>query len=213
MRYVKKKYLLIFICIILGVFLSITETKYIKSTFSTPEYVPVVFTKENLTVNSPLNKDNLIIKKIPKELFSINMVSEIESVQGKVAGRDIKEGLPLEKNDCVLKPVPILGEGMVRVTFTTNLSDGLAGKIYAGDLVHIGYVDKDGLNAIKLFENVMINYITDRDGNELNMSKSGKKNEFDVKNIPATVTVIIDAEEAVTLKKHETLGKVFLMGK
>lgn len=208
----KRKLILIVICIFLGLIVAYQETVYFRA--NEVEYVPIVILKEDVSVNTVLTEGQLEYKNYPQSLINGEFTQNIEEVTGNYLARNIKAGTPLYVSDISTKKTVVIPEGMVRVTFLTNLQDGLAGVITPGTYINLGFVSKDGQVAKPLFSNVLTVKITDKTGTELNNGKIEKKtNAYANKDvIPATVTVVLGPEDSVLLKQHEALGRIFIMG-
>lgn len=207
----KKKLILVFICTVLGIITAYQETVFIRS--KEIKYVPVVVAKEDIPVNSILTKDKLELRNYPESIVNSEFVKNIDQVEGKHNLRDQKAGTPFFSSDVSERKAAVVDEGMVRVSFGTDLPEALAGAVLPGDLICLGYVSKDGSSSKLLFSKVQVVRLTDKNGYDLNSGIEKRKNEFDNKGIiPATVTVIVKPEEAVVLKQHEMLGKIYLMG-
>ena len=208
----KRKLILIAICVLLGLVVAYQETQIIRS--KQVEYVPVITVKEDVAVNTLLTKGVLEFKNYPRSIINDQFVLKVEDATGKYVTRNAKAGTPLFASDISTNQTVIVPDGMVRIAFSTNLTDAIAGAINPGSTVNLGYVSKDGMTAKQLFAGVKIVRITDRSGVELNNGSSAeKKNRFAKEEIlPATVTVILTPEEGILLKQHEALGRVFIMG-
>ncbi len=205
----KKKLILIFICLVLGVIVSYKETTFIRT--KEVKYAQVVVAKSDIPVNSLLEEGKLEIKDYPESIVNSEFVQSLEDTEGKYALREFKEGTPLFESDIAEEKAIIVPEGMVRVSFSISLPDSLAGAVLPGDLVGIGYASNDGSTSEQLYSDVPITKITDKAGYDLNSDKSS--NKYDITGvIPATVTVILKPEEAVDLKRYETKGHLFLLG-
>lgn len=208
----KRKLILIAICIILGLLVAFQETRYFQS--KKIEYAQVVTLSADVETNTILTKGQLEYKEYPKNIVNGEFAQNIDQAVGMYIIHDKKEGTPLFVSDISNKKTVTLPEGMVRVTFLTNLQDALAGAITPGSHVDIGFVSKDGAESRLLFTSVQIAKITDKSGNELNNGETEKKTNAyaNKEKIPATVTVILQPDESVLLKQHELLGKIYLMG-
>lgn len=213
LRITKRKLVLTVLCLILGGLAAYGETVYVRSVFKSAAYVPVAFAREDIPVNSLFSDSNVEFREIPEKAAVELMVRNPEFLKGKGAAREIKAGSPIFAADVSERRMPVMEEGTVRVTFETNLSDALAGAVWPGSIVNIGFTAKDGTEAKELFKGVQVVRITNKNGSDLKGEKPKNRNDYDVQSsIPATVTVILKPEEAVFLKRHEAMGRVFLMG-
>ncbi|MBZ4687357.1 MAG: hypothetical protein JG764_990 [Clostridiales bacterium] len=230
MLFRRKKLVLIVLCIVLGIVVAYAETNYIRSVYAEVEEVPVLYAKEDISLNSSFTKDNVEYRYFPKNMMSNSMVTDASILKGMVASREIAAGRPIFTGDIARKKIPVLAEGMRKVTFSTTLINSLAGAIDIGDYIDIGFVPKPGLvdpaktsasvmekyKAQVLFEKVQIFNITDKEGNKLGRDDRQKNsdNKFASKDkIPAAVTVGLIPEEAITLKDYEQKGSLFVMGR
>ena len=178
------------------------------------EFVPVVVLKEDISVNTKLNNGQLEYVNYPQGIVNDQFVQNIDWVVDKYITRNAKAGTPLLISDTSGNKSVVVQEGMARVAFSTNLQDALAGAVMPGSNVKIGYVSKDGKESKLLFQNIIVAKVTDKSGNDLNNGSGEKKiNVYGKPDmIPATVTVILNPEEAVLLKQYESQGRIFLIG-
>ncbi|MDX9872960.1 MAG: SAF domain-containing protein [Clostridia bacterium] len=213
MRITKSKLILILLCLVLGIAAAYGETRYVRSVYQEAKYVPVLFAGEDIPVNSSFTAANVEAKDFPEYLAGKDMIRNTDELRGKVAAREIKAGTPLFYGDAVEGRIPVVEEGMVRVTFATSLANSLAGAVHPGDLADIGFVSKDGGEGGLLFREVQIARITNKNGMELKGSQTTDKKDLGTQgDIPATVTVILKTQDAVALKQYEGRGELFLLG-
>ncbi|MCF6095632.1 RcpC/CpaB family pilus assembly protein [Thermovorax subterraneus] len=137
-----------------------------------------------------------------------------EKVSG-YAKVDISAGSYILKNMVFTEKVPVIEEGMRRITISVNLTSSLAGKIKPGDIVDVGWVskdqEKDAVSKI-IAEKVQIYDVVNKMGEETT-KKGEKKNQYEKDMfIPAAVTLIVTPDQAVIIKYHEVLGSLFLIG-
>jgi len=209
----KRKLTLIAICLLLGLVIAYQETTFIRS--KQVQYVPVIVLTEDLSVNAVLTEGVLEYRNYPQSLINDQFIAKAENALGKYVARSVKAGTPLFVSDLSTKPAVAVPDGMVRIAFSTNLQDAIAGAIAPGSTVNLGFVSREGTDAKLLFSNVQIARITDKSGVELNNAVSAEKktNRFAREEIlPHTVTVILTPEESVILKQHEAMGRIFIMG-
>lgn len=208
----KKKLILVIVCIVLGIFVAYQETKFIRS--NEIEYTQVLVLKDDLTENTVLEEGHLRYEKYPKSIVNSEFITNPGSAIGKYIIRNIKAGTPLFNSDLTEKSAVAVPDGKVSVSFVTTLQDSVAGDIAPGSIVSIGYVSKDGIEATRLFTDVQVLKITNKNGAELNNGNVAKTANLyaNQDTIPAVITVILSSEEAVTLKQYEALGRLFIMG-
>jgi len=226
----RRKIVLIILCVILGIVVAYAETSYIRSTFTKVEEVPVLYAKEDILTNTPFTKEIVQYRYLPENMISSSMVTDASVLKGMMASGKITAGRPIFIDDVTQKKIPVLAEGMRKVTFSTTLINSLAGAIDIGDYIDIGFVPKPGLldpaktaasviekyKARVLFEKVQIFDITDKEGNKLGRNDRQKSNDnkfASMDKIPAAVTVGLIPEEAVKLKDYEQKGSLFVMGR
>lgn len=227
MIFTRRKLILIALCIVLGAVVTYAETTYVRSVYAEIEEVPVVYAKKDIKLNTPFTSENVEYRQFPKNLMSKTMVTKAEDLKGMVASKDIEAGRPIFLDDLMKHKKPVLEEGYKLVTFTTTLENSLAGNIHIGEYVDIGFVPKQGLfdplktpsyllekyKAQTLFKKVQIFYITDKEGNNLDIeNKKEKENKFAKNPLPATITVALKPDDIVKLKDFEQKGSLFVIG-
>lgn len=210
--FVKKKAILIALSLILAGGLSFFQYQYFKSMAESDKKIQVIVAASDIKAGEKVDT-KLGIKVIPQSAYVKEMYLANEKVTG-YAKVDIAAGLYVLKSMVSHEEVPVLKEGMRRVTIGVNLTSSLAGKIKPGDMVDIGWVPKDEAKdgAPKVIaEKVQIYDVVNKSGEDVR--KADKNNQYDKESlIPAAVTLIVTPEQAITIREYETKGSLFLIG-
>ncbi|WP_019907135.1 Flp pilus assembly protein CpaB [Thermoanaerobacter indiensis] len=210
--FVKKKAILIALSLILAGGLSFFQYQYFKSMAESDKKIQVIVAASDIKAGEKVDT-KLGIKVIPQSAYVKEMYLANEKVTG-YAKVDIAAGLYVLKSMVSHEEVPVLKEGMRRVTIGVNLTSSLAGKIKSGDMVDIGWVPKDeakdGVPKV-IAEKVQIYDVVNKSGEDVR--EVDKSNQYDKESLlPAAVTLIVTPEQAVTIKEYEAKGSLFLVG-
>lgn len=209
---VKKKAILIALSLILAGGLSFFQYQYFKSMAESDKKIQVFAAISDIKAGEKVDT-RLGIKVIPQSAYVKEMYLANEKVTG-YAKVDISAGSYVLKSMVSQEEVPVLKDGMRRVTIGVNLTSSLAGKIKPGDVVDIGWVPKDeakdGASKV-IAEKVQIYDVVNKSGEDVR--KADKNNQYDKESlIPAAVTLIVTPEQAVAIKEYEAKGSLFLLG-
>ncbi|MDN5332125.1 MAG: pilus assembly protein CpaB [Tepidanaerobacteraceae bacterium] len=207
----RRKTTLIAISLILAAGLSFLQYRYFKSLAESDRKIQVIVATSDIEAGESVEA-KLGLKTIPHSAYVKEMYLPSEKVTG-YAKVDISAGSYILKNMVSAEKVPVVEEGMRRVTIGVNLTSSLAGKIRPGDVVDVGWVPKDQKEASKIIaEKVVIFDVVNKMGEDTT-KKEEKKNQYEKESkIPAVVTIIVTPEQAVAIKDYETRGSLFLMG-
>jgi len=207
----RRKMILIALSLVLAAGLSFLQYQYFKKMTESDKKIEVVAAASDIKAGEKIDS-KLGIKVIPQSAYVKDMylVSEKPAGYAKV---DIPAGSYILKSLVSQEKVPVLEEGMRRVTINVNLTSSLSGKIRPGDVVDVGWVPKDeGKEAAKVIaEKVQIYDVVNKSGEDI--KKADKNNQYDKESlIPAAVTLIVTPEQAVAIKEYEAKGSLFLLG-
>lgn len=209
----KRKTVLIVISLLLATGLTFLQYRYFKSIAESDRKIQVVVAAADIEAGEDIT-ERIGLKTIPQSAYVKDMYLPSEKVTG-YAKVDISAGSYILKNMVSAEKVPVVEEGMRRVTIGVNLTSSLAGKIRPGDVVDVGWVpkdqEKDTVSKI-IAEKVQIYAVVNKMGEDTT-KKGDKKNQYEKDMlIPAAVTLIVTPEQAVAIKDYEARGSLFLMG-
>ena len=216
------KAIILILCLIIAGGITYWQYSYFSSQGKT-ETAKVIVAAKNIKEGSKINLDMLTLKDVPVSNITKNMVFQEEDFENAYAKIDINEGTYLTKEMISQQPVPIIEDGMRRVTIRADMIMSLAGEIKAGDFVDIGLVreiddesQKKTTGAFKteiIAEKVQIYSVVNNAGVDIDKISSENSNEYDAKEkIPSAITFIVTPEQAVLLKDSEAEGSLFLIG-
>lgn len=209
----RKKTTLIAISLILATVLSFLQYRYYKNMAESDRKIQVIAATADIEAGDDVT-GKIGLKTIPQSAYVKDMYLPSEKVAG-YAKVDISAGTYILKGMVSAEKVPVVEDGMRRITIGVNLTSSLAGKIRPGDIVDVGWVPKDqenGINAKIIAEKVQILDVVNRTGEDIT-EISEKKNQYEKEsNIPAAVTLIVTPGQAVILKYYEAKGVLFLVG-
>jgi len=213
------KAIILILCLIIAGGITYWQYSYFSSQGKT-ETAKVIVAAKNIKEGSKINLDMLTLKDAPVSNITKNMVFQEEDFENAYAKIDINEGTYLTKEMISQQPVPIIEDGMRRVTIRADMIMSLAGEIRAGDFVDIGLIketkEKATEGAFKteiIAEKVQIYSITNSEGANIEKLNSKSSNEYDTKQkIPAAITFVVTPDQAVLLKDSEAEGSIFLIG-
>lgn len=205
----RRKMILIAVSLVLAVGLSFLQYQYFKKMTESDKKIEVVVAASDIKAGEKIDS-KLEIKVIPQSAYVKDMYLTNEKLAG-YAKIDIPAGSYILKSLVSQEKVPVLGEGMRRITIGVNLTSSLAGKIKSGDVVDIGWVPKDeakdGASKV-IAEKVQIYDVLNKSGEDI--EKADKSNQYDKEYLlPAAVTLIVTPEQAVTTKEYEAKGSLF----
>jgi pilus assembly protein CpaB len=207
----KRKTVLIVISLLLATGLTFLQYRYFKSMAESDRKIQVVVAAADIEAGEDIT-GRIGLKTIPQSAYVKDMYLPSEKVTG-YAKVDISAGSYILKNMVSAGKVPVVEEGMRRITISVNLTSSLAGKIRPGDVVDVGWVPKDQKEVSKIIaEKVVIFDVVNKMGEDTT-KKDEKKNQYEKDSkIPAVVTIIVTPEQAVAIKDYESKGSLFLIG-
>ena len=213
--YKKRKLILIIVSLLLAAGITFAEYTYFSSMAKKEPMVRVVVAGSDISAGAKI--DGMGAEKdIPASTYVKDMISTDKPVSG-FAKVDIAKGSYILQNMVSESKIPVMKDGMRRVTIGVNLVSALAGRIKAGDFVDVGYIPKketeeeSGLPAV-IAPNVQIYNIVNKNATDTEKPKN-KDNQYESDSIiPAAVTIIVTPDQAVAIKDKEIGGSLFLLG-
>lgn len=209
----RKKTTLIVISLILAAGLSFLQYRYFKNMAESDRKIQVVAAAADIEAGEDVT-GKMGLKTIPQSAYVKDMYLPSEKVAG-YAKVDISAGTYILKGMVSAEKVPVVEDGMRRITIGVNLTSSLAGKIRPGDIVDVGWVPKEqekGAGSRVIAQKVQIYDVVNKMGEDTT-KKGDKKNQYEKDMlIPAAVTLIVPPEQAVAIKDYESKGSLFLIG-
>lgn len=209
----RKKTTLIVISLILAAGLSFLQYRYFKNMAESDKKIQIIVAASDIKAGETV-EGKLSLKTIPQSAYIEGMYLQNEKVTG-YAKVNISAGSYILEEMVSTEKVPVVENGMRRVTISVNLTSSLAGKIRPGDVVDVGWVSKEqekGAVSKVIAQKVQIYDVVNKMGEDTT-KKGDKKNQYENDMlIPAAVTLIVTPEQAVIIKQHEILGNLFLIG-
>ncbi|WP_422445312.1 Flp pilus assembly protein CpaB [Thermoanaerobacterium sp. DL9XJH110] len=214
--YNRRRIVLLTVSLILAAGITFFEYTYFSSMAKKEQTVRVVVAGSNISAGSRIDGMESV-KDIPASAYVKDMLRADRPVSG-FAKVDISQGSYILRSMISESKVPVVKDGMRRVTIGVNLVSALAGRIKAGDYVDVGYIpgketkEGSGQPAV-IASGVQIYNIVNKNAADTDRPKGEKDNQYDNDSvIPAAVTLIVTPEQAVTIKDLESRGSLFLMG-
>ncbi|ADL07194.1 Flp pilus assembly protein CpaB [Thermosediminibacter oceani] len=209
----KRKTVLIVISLLLATGLTFLQYRYFKSMAESDRKIQVVVAAADIEAGEDIT-GRIGLKTIPQSAYVKGMYLPNEKVSG-YAKVNISAGSYILKEMVSTEKVPVVENGMRRVTIGVNLTSSLAGKIRPGDVVDVGWVPKEqekGAGSKVIAQKVQIYDVVNKMGEDTT-KKGDKKNQYEKDMlIPSAVTLIVTPEQAVMIKYHEVIGSLFLVG-
>lgn len=210
----KRKLIILLASVILAAAVTIYQYSYFRAMTRKEPEVQVLTAGEDIHAGERID-DSVAIKSIPRSAFVESMMVPGEGVSG-YAGVDIEKGAYLMKNMISPERVPVVEEGMRRITIMVNLASGLAGSIKPGDYVDVGFVpgnDDEKEGAVIAASRVQVYAVVNGRGEDIHGRDDNRKNRYEREStVPAAVTLVVTLEQGVRLKELESKGTLFLMG-
>ena len=230
MRLLKNKYFIAILCLLISFFIVLQVSKYAESSKDvttiiklTTQVEPNVEIKENMVREVEVGKYNL-----PKGL-----ITDRKDIVGKYSAETIYPDdilLPLKFKDKADVPDLFLcelqGDRDDRVAVSVSvktLAAGLSGKLVPGDIVSIlvykkGELQNDGISDGKVLEYPDLKYvevgaISNNKAEDLGVKKKDDKTDTTSTDtiIPATITLLVNEQQAKTLVIAENTGVIHLV--
>lgn len=214
--YGRKKVFILTLSLLLAAGITFAEYMYFSNLAKKEPMVKVVVAGSDISAGAKI--DGMGAEKdIPASMYVKDMIKADKPISG-FANVDIPKGSYILRSMISESKVPVIKDGMRRVTIGANLVSALAGRIKAGDYVDVGYIpgketkEGSGQPAV-IAENVQIYNIVNNKAGDTDKPKDNKDNQYDTDSvIPAAVTLIVTPEQAVTIKDMESRGSLFLLG-
>ena len=229
MRFIKKRFLISFICLIVSVLLTI---QLMKMTEKTKETVHVIRVNSKIERGTQIKEDILKTVEVGSYGVQQDIISSKEQVIGKFAAADLypEDNLTNEKftEIDILSDSFVIKTQMDRKTAVSvalkGISSSLSGKLKKGDVVSVyvyvqdnthgfdqGYVksypELQYLEIAAITNSKAVDVIYNA---EYEDDKSSKSTSGDAA-IPASVTFIADERQAIKLIEAENIGNIHLV--
>jgi len=211
----RKKLFIIVLSLLLAAGITFFEYTYFSNLAKKEPTIKVVVAGSDISAGAKIDGMGAE-KSIPASTYVKDMIRADKPVSG-FAKVDISKGSYILQSMVSESQVPVIKDGMRRVTIGVSLVSALAGRIKAGDFVDVGYIPKketeEGGEPPKVIaSNVQIYNIVNKNAADTDKPK-GEDNQYDSDSIiPAAVTIIVAPEQAVTIKDMESRGSLFLLG-
>ena len=214
--YNKKRIILLIVSLTLAVSITFFEYIYFTNMAEKEQTVQVVVAGSNISAGDRIDGMGSV-KDIPASTFVKDMLKADQPVSG-YAKVDIFKGTYILSSMIQETNVPIIKNGMRRVTIGVNLVSALAGRIKSGDFIDIGYIPKKEAEEESghpeiIASDIQVYNIVNNKAEDTDKAKSDKENQYDKESIiPAAVTLIVTPEQGVLIKEMESKGSLFLLG-
>ena len=208
----KNKTIIGLLCIALAVATVLFVSPLIqRATMETEEIVRVT---NDITQGTKLTKDNTEVVEVSGYNMPDNIIKKSKEVVGKYSTCDMKAGdyfmdSKLSENgdgtDDVLRN--LYKQGKQAFSFEIkDLSSGLSGKLQQGDIIRLYHQDKKGEPVVTPNECQYLNVITSTTSKGVDTQDVEEKDDG-TRDLLATVTVIVNDEQAKVLQQCKTDGE------
>lgn len=209
MKLIKNKYFIFALCMLLSAliaFIIIPKQNKLKGD------IEVVKVNRNITANTQITEDMLIISKALGDKLSDKVIRDKSKIIGKYATTNIytDDFITSEKLSTVM-PNSNFYKADGKNTFAVSiglksLSCGVSGKIMAGDVVSVyGYnIERKEVVSYDDLKYLEVLSISDSKGNDLGSDLENKDN------IPATVTLMANGNQIKELILMENTGNIHI---
>lgn len=214
--YNRRRIILLIVSLILAAGITFFEYTYFSNMVKKEPTIRVIVANADISTGSKIDGIGAG-KDIPASSYVKDMIKADKPVSG-YARVDIPKGSYILQSMVSESKVPVIKEGMRRVTIGVNLVSALAGRIKAGDYVDVGFIPKNEAGKAPegagiVATNVQVYNIVNNKAVDTDNEKDKKDNQYDKDSIiPAAVTLIVTPEQAVTIKDLESRGSLFLLG-
>lgn len=203
----KNKTIIGLICVALSVAIILVVSPLIQRV--TMETTKIVRVTNNITQGTKLTKDNTEVVEISGYNMPNNLIKKQSEVVGKYATCDMKSGDYFMKSkltnsgdatDDVLRNLYKQGKQAFSFDVKDDFSSSLSGKIKQGDIIRLYHQDKKESNAYTPNECQFLYVITATTSKGVD-TQDIKANDDGTKDLPTTITVIVNDEQAKVLQK------------
>lgn len=215
-KFNKNKIILLILSIAIAGSITFLQYNYFLGKQKT-ETVQVVIASKKIAAGDKIRDDTIASKEIPVSAFANSMIRYGAKFDNIYTKTDVEQGSYLLKNMLSVQEVPIVEEGMRKVTVNANMTMALAGRIKSGDYVDIGYIPDENQGqkeqAQIIERKIQIYNIVNSKAVNIEKIEESSGNQYDnSEKIPAAITIIVAPEQAVKIKDCEARGSLFLLG-
>ena len=184
---------------------------------SLEDHVKVVQISKNIKKGEKVKSNNVKITECMKRNIPKSHIDKVEDVVGKYAVVDMKEKDIVSKEKISKNPLSEdeylynLNGDQQAISFTIkNFASGLSGKLETGDIISIIATSEDNNGNEKTYTPKELTYVkvlatTNSDGQD---KKEGEKTVDEKENLPVTITVLANKQQAELIAKLESKSQI-----
>lgn len=215
MKFLKNRSVLGAICIFLSLVISFVLAPMISS--SSAKTISVVVANKDINMGEQLTQENLKVIEMGAYNLSSNAVTTMDAVIGNYATMDMLSGDIILKNKIADNPISgnsilynLDGTKQAMSVSIKNFANGLSGKLMAGDIVTVvspNYKGKSTTEILPELQYLEVIAVTAQNGYDTNPNYVNREED---KDLAATVTLLVDRNQAKLLAELEKDGVIHL---
>lgn len=215
MKYLKNRSVLGAVCIFLSLLISFVLAPMISS--SSAKTVSVVVANKDINMGEQLTQENLKVIEMGAYNLSNNAVTSMDAVVGSYATMDMLGGDIILKSKTADNPISgnsilynLDGSKQAISVSIKNFANGLSGKLMAGDIVTVVSPDYKGKSTTEILPELQyleVIAVTAQNGYDTDPNYVNREED---KDLAATVTLLVDRNQAKLLAELEKEGVIHL---
>lgn len=216
MKLLKNRTVLGAVCIILALVVSFIIAPLLNTASSAT--VAVLEATKDISMGEPLNDSNTRMVEVGSYNLSSHAIKDAEDAKGQYASMDMLQGDIILDTKIADKPISgnstlynLTGDQQAMSVTIKNFANGLSGKLIAGDIVTVvapDYHDKGTTEILPELQYVEVIAVTAENGYDTDSAV--QKDENGERDLAATVTLLVDREQAKLLADLEKDGVIHL---
>lgn len=216
MKLLKNRTVLGAVCIVLALIVSFVIAPMLNTASSAT--VAVLEATKDISMGEPLNSSNTRMVEVGAHNLSSHAIRDEQEIQGQYASMDMLSGDIILDTKIADKPVSgnstlynLTGEQQAMSVTIKNFANGLSGKLIAGDIVTVvapDYHDSGTTEILPELQYVEVIAVTAENGYDTDSAV--QKDENGERDLAATVTLLVDREQAKLLADMEKDGVIHL---
>lgn len=216
MKLLKNRTVLGAVCIILALVVSFIIAPLLNTASSAT--VAVLEATKDISMGEPLNDSNTRMVEVGSYNLSSHAIKDAKDAKGQYASMDMLSGDIILDTKIADKPISgnstlynLTGDQQAMSVTIKNFANGLSGKLIAGDIVTVvapDYHDKGTTEILPELQYVEVIAVTAENGYDTDSAV--QKDENGERDLAATVTLLVDREQAKLLADLEKDGVIHL---
>lgn len=216
MKLLKNRTVLGGICIVLALVVSFVIAPLLNTASSST--IEVLEATKDISMGEQLNESNTRMVEVGAHNLSSHAIRDAEEAIGQYASMDMLSGDIILDSKLADKPISgnstlynLTGDQQAMSVTIKNFANGLSGKLIAGDIVTIvapDYHDSGTTEILPELQYVEVIAVTAENGYDTD--STAHKDENGERDLAATVTLLVDREQAKLLADMEKDGVIHL---